>query len=312
MSKEEMDASKQEQAQPESGAETNADFGSLLEIAKEVQAQERTAEEQIDFKTAELTSQEAEKKAERSQTEKAVDFSLASGKGHYQEITDPQSYDRARQAWVDEGLRIAKEHGSDSDEFRKHGEQSTFFETNSVRKGMVDNEFPNFSGWVKMETPRTADEYLQNMGRAINDSTESGNKYWRDEYIPNRTAGKLHSPWVGDKGGWYDAKSKPEEIQADVEQARQRIEGATRDGQFSLRKHAEGFGRAALEAGDIAVAIDNLDAGGVLESPDVVGVLRAKLVELKESPKAEDKIKLRKASEKLLAIQTRRQATEGK
>jgi len=128
----------------------------------------------------------------------------------------------------------------------------------------------------------------------------------------SRLCKALHSPWVGDKGGWYDAKSKPEEIQADVEQARQRIEGATRDGQFSLRKHAEGFGRAALEAGDIAVAIDNLDAGGVLESPDVVGVLRAKLVELKESPKAEDKIKLRKASEKLLAIQTRRQATEGK
>jgi len=78
-----------------------------------------------------------------------------------------------------------------------------------------------------------------------------------------------------------------------------------------LQKHAEGFGRAALEAGDLAVSVDNLNEAGVLENPEVLTAIKGRMEELKKSGKVEDAVKLRQVSERLLAIQAKKKSEGG-
>jgi len=61
-----------------------------------------------------------------------------------------------------------------------------------------------------------------------------------------------------------------------------------------------------MENKDLEVAIPNLEAAGVLENSDVVAQLRQQMMELKNSGTPADKLKLRKVSEQLLAIKTKK------
>lgn len=85
---------------------------------------------------------------------------------------------------------------------------------------------------------------------------------------------------------------KKEGLQREIESAR-----------LVIQKQAEGFGRAALESGDLEVAVDNLNESGILENPDIVSQLKDKMMKLKNSGDSADKLKFRKISEKILAIQ---------
>jgi hypothetical protein len=107
---------------------------------------------------------------------------------------------------------------------------------------------------------------------------------------------------VGGEYFWNE-KITPEVLQKYLEQEKESLQREIESAQLVIQKQAEGFGKAALESGDLEVAVDNLNEAGILENPEIVSQLKDKMMKLKNSGDSADKLKLRKISEKILAIQ---------
>jgi len=71
------------------------------------------------------------------------------------------------------------------------------------------------------------------------------------------------------------------------------------ESQENARIHLRGFGKAALEAGDLIPAIDSLDYSGNLEDPEIISEVKKRMEKLKKSKKSEDKETLLRTSKKL-------------
>ena len=91
---------------------------------------------------------------------------------------------------------------------------------------------------------------------------------------------------------------KVERLAHKIEVEEDKLEGLRLGSQLQAR----GFGKAALEAGDLIPAIDCLQFSGDLKKPEVVSKVKKRMEDLKKSKESEDKELLIEASKKLIEI----------
>ena len=269
--------------------EGDTGFGDLLELAQEVQATEPA----LDEKVVELKVEEEKKKRDDEEYKRMVNegsaFSVNSGRVHYEQLARPEEFSKkAVEAKEDKGTWYKNEYSTGND----------------VRTGHWLANFPAFNGPGDMEPIQNTEEYLLRIAERINTNIAFNTKFTED-YI-SRIRNNPET-FMKNMPGYPDV-STVEGQQAEIARQEEYLRNRQEQAQLFIRKQAEGFGRAALEAGDIAVAVDNLDATGILENPEIISALKTRMVELKASRNLGDQSTLRKTSEKLLAIQARKTA----
>ena len=303
----------------------------LFKLAQEVGAREPTAEEKIKEQTEALKAKEQEKGREKEQFETGVAFALKSGRLHYLELTDEATYNaQMRQAFEavygKDGNIAGRAIVRDPVWLKQHeNDPKSDFDLyeayrNRISDGRIMDKLPgltNTLNGVKNVWVKKPDEYLPVLQEAYrydiarlagNNEYEWDNANDTERYFV--MTGKIETNLVGTV--MTDRQLTPEE-KSELELNWPRfIETREEMTNLALRKHAEGFGTAALEVGDIAVAVDNLDAAGILENPEIIVLLKTEMTALKVSSSPEDQLKLRKASGKLLAIQTRKAGEQTK
>lgn len=176
-------------------------------------------------------------------------------------------------------------------------------EFNSIKRGRICSEMPNFAGGLNMAPPMTTSEYLPNMKKAVSEVLEMSISN-TNKHIGLVESGERKMQMVQIGGEYfYNEKITPEVLQKYLQQEKEWLQRYIESAQLAIQKQAEGFGRVALESGDLEVAVDNLNEAGILENPDIVSQLKDKMMKLKNSGDSADKLKLRRISEKILAIQ---------
>jgi hypothetical protein len=290
---------------PEEKTEQENGFDDLVAFAEEQTAEKLPAEEELKLKVAEQEEIKKEQSAEELQLEKGTMSALNSGKTHYLELAKPEEYQKAKeedQKRHDDLIR-QKGYGALRDE-----PNSPFMDLNKISEGKSWAELPGFGGWMQVEVPKSAKEYLPNMVRAYTGFVEKWNNE-DDEYISLLKEGKRKV--VYGTGITKNGRS-PEETAKEIDFYEKRKQERTEMLNLFIKKQAEGFGKIALENGDLLVALDGLDTAGILENPEITSQLKEQMMTLKNSGSTEDKIKLRKVAEQLLAIKSNKQRENSK
>lgn len=269
----------------------------LLNFAQE-QTIELSNEEKLEQKVNQLKEEEKEQAIEKTQMEKGVETAFQSGNANYLELTNPAEYEKRHQQEIENNQQEVRNVGWDKAQM-----SYIYAEGNGVKKGRIYSEMPNFAGGFNMAPPMTTSEYLPNMKKAFGEVLEKSITS-TNEHIRLVESGERKMQMVQIDGEYfYNEKITPEVLQKYLEQEKEGLQRQIESAQLVIQKQAEGFGRSALESGDLEVAVDNLNEAGILQNPDIVSQLKDKMMKLKNSGDSADKFKLRKISEKILAIQ---------
>lgn len=269
----------------------------LLSFAQE-QTTELSNEEKLELKVNQLKEEENERVIEKTQMEKGVETAFQSGNANYLELTNPAEYEKRHQQEIENNQQEVRNIGRDKAQM-----SYIYGEIGSVKRGRLWSEMPNFAGGFNMAPPMTTSEYLPNMKKAFSGVLEEAIAS-TNEHIRLVESGERKMQMVQIDGEYfYNEKITPEVLQKYLEQEKEGLQRQIESAQLVIQKQAEGFGRSALESGDLEVAVDNLNESGILQNPDIVSQLKDKMMKLKNSGDSADKLKLRKISEKILAIQ---------
>lgn len=269
----------------------------LLSFAQE-QTTELSNEEKLEQKVNQLKEEEKERAIEKTQMEKGVETAFQSGNANYLELTNPAEYEKRHQQEIENNQQEVRSVGWDKAQM-----SYIYGEMNSAKRGRICSEMPNFAGGLNVAPPMTTGEYLPNMKKAVDDVLEMAISN-TNRHIGLVESGERKMQMVQIDGEYfYNEKITPEVLKKYLEQEREGLQRQIESARLFIQKQAEGFGRAALESDDLEVAVDNLNEAGILENPEIVSQLKDKMMKLKNSGDSADKLKLRKISEKILAIQ---------
>lgn len=283
--------------------------GLFVVAEAEKQKAETSSAETVQVQAEEARVEEEKRVTEKTRLEKAADYAFNSGGVHYKEIADPTGYaNDAKKNWSD-FVKKSRRQQFANEPFDTLSHPGLLYEsTNRIREGRLGNYFPEVLGWTPIAVPRGAQDYLPNMSRSIREAVRKsveGDEQW----ISALKRGMRIAPGGFGGGEYRDPNLTPEKIAEEVAAEETHKAAKLKQAELDIKKHAEGFGLAALEHGDLAVAIENLDAAGVLDDAAVVTKIQKQLKELQTSTDLSDKLKLRKVSEALLQVKARREST---
>jgi hypothetical protein len=262
---------------------------------------EDLAKEEAQRKIDELKEKEEREKREKLQIERATFFARESGKLHYLQLADPKKYDENwRQLREDVNKPDLKykefiasggrhkpfeENAEDSLGMRArlYGGGGTYNE-NDIRSGRMTVNFPQYLGVENnIGQINGPSDYLQ----ALKDAVLS--KIVKDEeelelLVDRRSKGIDY---------WNTGIPLGTQEERDVEVNRlKELKKKSRDQKIlAVRMQAEGFGEAALEAGDLLVAMENLDFAGMLEKKDTIKKIQEVAVKLRGTEKGNEILK---------------------
>lgn len=260
------------------------------------------------------TYDEAEKLAEEEPLRRAKEFAVETGRLNYLQLTNPEAYEAEADDAVERANELKKQRGKIDEKqitdaiqraqelYGRNVDGRSVI--NSITGGIIYQKFPHFDYGIAFAgetTVRNPGEYLKNL-RSVIDATLR----FHSNQIRNRVdllkRGLDYEPTPSKKPpALRYVNLNPDEAQAKAKIEEEKLDSMPKEAELSLKKHAEGFGMAALNNRDTAVAIDNLDAAGLLK-PEVMETIKKQIAELQNSSEPVDHEKYTEANQKLQAI----------